>query len=174
MGGRRGAAGAEGGRWAEGKLGRRRLAAPAEAAAAEGAGRRGEGAVRAVEGPAAGRGRREEPGEGRARGVRDPELERPAAEGASAAEAGVGEGGESWAGGGRRGGGSWGAHCAGLRLRPPEEAEAEDRVHPRECAGGGELPGTWGPLLFPVPVAGAAEAAEQDEGEWPARRVQQP
>lgn len=50
-------------------------------------------------------------------------------------------------------------------LPPPEEDEAEDRVHLTQFAAGGKLPGAGGPLVLPVPAAGRPEPAEQDEGE---------
>lgn len=50
-------------------------------------------------------------------------------------------------------------------LSPPEEDEAEDRVHLTQFAGGGKLPGARGPLVFPVLAARRPEPAEQDEGE---------
>lgn len=51
-----------------------------------------------------------------------------------------------------------------VRLSPPEEDEAEDRAPLTQFAGGGQLPGAGGPLVLPVPAAGRAEPAEQDEG----------
>lgn len=49
-------------------------------------------------------------------------------------------------------------------LSPPEEDEAEDRVHLTQFAGSGKLPGAGGPLVFPLFPAGRPEPAEQDEG----------
>lgn len=52
-----------------------------------------------------------------------------------------------------------------VRLSPPEEDEAEDRAPLTQFAGGGQLPGAGGPLVLPIPAAGRAKPAEQDEGE---------
>lgn len=79
--------------------------------------------------------------------------------------------GEKGGGGGGPGEGEEGRGERWRRLRqavclsPPEEDEAEDRVHLTQFAGGGKLPGAGGPLVFSVLAARRPEPAEQDEGE---------
>lgn len=55
--------------------------------------------------------------------------------------------------------------CHTLLVNPESGRSSEDRAPLTQFAGGGQLPGAGGPLVLPVPAAGRAELAEQDEGE---------
>lgn len=96
----------------------------------------------------------------------------PPGEGSSGSEAGRAAAGrrgreeEAASAGGEGGRGErWRRLRPAVRLSPPEEDEAEDRAPLTQFAGGGQLPGAGGPLVLPIPAAGRAEPAEQDEGE---------